>query len=213
MLRAFIFDLDGTLYLKNSELYQAMSALIRKWFKTHLKISDKDMNGFYDQMKQTFPNVLEAIQSFGLSLDCYHREVFGTLEPDNYLCEDKELQHVLHNLYGNKFLVTQSSLVHAEKVLRALGISQFFPEIYTPERNWNTYRKVDVYQRICKEQGLLSEEVCVVGDNYTVDIEPARDAGFSCILISENDRDDVCTISSVIHLLGLPIISRIERSG
>lgn len=212
MIQTFIFDLDGTLYPKNSDLYLIMSSLITKWFKTYLKVSNDDFIEFYENMKQNYPNPLEAIQVFGLSTASYYQEVFKGINPKHYLLEDVDVKYTLSRLLGKKFLVTLSSRGHAEKVLQALSVNQYFSEIYNPGVNWHTYHKIDVYEKIRKECKLSANEICVIGDDYAVDIETAKNAGYSCVLVSKNKHMTVPTISTIRQLLSLNNISNtLER--
>ena len=76
MIRAFIFDLDGTLYSQSSDLYMTISSLIKSWFERNLTIYNVDFVEFYENMKRDYPNPLGAIQAFGLNVTSYYKEVF-----------------------------------------------------------------------------------------------------------------------------------------
>lgn len=199
MIRAFIFDLDGTLYQRNSSLYLAMSSSVTRWFKTHLSV-DGDFEIFYEKMKRDYPSPLEAIQAFGFSVASYHQEVFEEIDSKHYLLEDAGVKRTLSSLRSKKFLVTLSSRSHVERVFRALGVGQYFSGIYTPGVNWHTCHKIDAYESIRKECDLLPQEICVIGDNYAVDLEAAKTAGYSCILVSEEQHSVVPTVRALRQL-------------
>jgi len=198
MIRAFIFDLDGTLYPKSCLLYFEMSRLIKNWFLIQLKIGEREAVEFFDGLKLAYPNALEAIQAYGLSLPSFHRFVFGGLSPDEHLREDREIQRLLSILSGQKFLVTFSSHDYSLRVLRVIGVDQFFSEIYNPGVNWFTCQKIDAYETIRIKYGLRPEEICIVGDNYEVDLRRAKEMGYGCVLISEG-REKV-SVPSITQL-------------
>ena len=200
MIRAFIFDLDGTLYPRSNSLYCAMSALIRNWCKSQLRISDEDAGRFFEVLKHAYPSALEAIQEYGLSLKSFHECVFGNLNPSVYLKEDKNLQWIFSKLSGKKFLVTLSSREYSKRVLGVLGVRQRFSGIYNPGVNWHTCRKVDAYEAIRLKCRLIPSEVCIVGDNYEVDLKVAHAEGYQCVLLSDSDGE-VPTIKSIEKLL------------
>ena len=199
MKQIFIFDLDGTLYPRSNGLYFAMSSLIRDWFKNQLNISDTNADRFFDDLRRTHPSALEAIQEYGLSLPSFHSYVFGKLNPDAYLVENKRLQLMLGGLAGDKFIVTLSSREYSERVLRVLGISHCFSEIYNPGTNWHTSLKIDIYEEIRKNCGLFPGEICIVGDNYEVDLETAYNKGYRCVLLS-GKKGKIQTIRNIENL-------------
>lgn len=189
MIKGFIFDLDGTLYQRSNMLYKKMSLMIRQWFIDRLKVKDCDENIFFDELKVSYPSALQAIEKFNLDVHSFHECVFSKLEPELYLCKDENLISTLSSLSGRKFLVTLSSQNYSEKVMEILGIRKFFSEIYNPGVNWHTSQKIDVYDVICKKYNFLPNEVCVVGDNYIVDLKDAHNKGYICVLIDNTYRE------------------------
>jgi FMN phosphatase YigB (HAD superfamily) len=181
-----------------------MSALIQGWFKSQLRISDECADRFFETLRHTYPSALEAIKEYGLSLKSFHRCVFGNLNPSLYLKEDKNLQWIFSRLPGNKFLVTLSSRDYSERVLGVLGVRQHFSGIYNPGVNWHTCRKIDAYEAIRLKCGLLPSEVCIVGDNYEVDLKSARLERYLCVLLSDSDGE-VPTIKNIEKLLDVII--------
>ena len=85
MIKAIIFDLDGTLYPRTSSLYLSMSSSIRWWFQSQLEMDDTSFNRYFEQMKVAYPNPLGAIRALGLSLHFFHGLVFGRLNPEDHL--------------------------------------------------------------------------------------------------------------------------------
>jgi FMN phosphatase YigB (HAD superfamily) len=185
-----------------------MSALIRNWFKSQLRISDECADRFFETLRYTYPSALEAIEEYGLSLKSFHRCVFGNLKPNLHLKKDKNLQRTFSKLLGKKFLVTLSSEEYSKRMLEVLGVGQHFSGIYNPGVNWHTCRKVDVYEAIRHEYGLFPSEICIVGDNYVVDLEAAYKEGYVCVLLSDS-HGGVIAINSIEKLPG--IIDKIQQ--
>ncbi len=200
MIKAFIFDLDGTLYPKANPLYKAMSSLIKQWFQNQLQVRDEDINEYYELLKQIHPSPLGAIQAFGLSVASYHKTVFEGLTPEHHLTEDTSIQEVLSKLPGKKFLVTLSSQEYAVKVLNVLGVSQYFSDIYIRGLNWHTCNKLDAYEAIREANGWRSAEVCVVGDDLLVDLKDAQAAGYWYVMVSDIQLSGIKTISTLAEL-------------
>jgi len=201
MIKGFIFDLDGTLYQRSNMLYREMSSLIRQWFINQLEVKECDADIFFNKLKILYPSALQAVKEFNLNVHSFHECTFDKLKPELYLHEDKNLIHVLSSLSGKKFLVTLSSKKHSEKVMKILGVKKFFSEIYIPDVNWYTYRKIDVYDMICKKYNLLPNEICVIGDDYTVDLEDACGKGYMCVLINNVCNKEIKSIQNINSLL------------
>lgn len=205
MIQAFIFDLDGTLYPRTNPLYQSMSARIRQWFQEQLRIHSEDMDEYYEWLKRTYPSPFDAIEQFGLSVASYHAEVFGELDPELSLNEDIDLCESLKQLPGQKFLVTQSSREHAERVLKVLNVCQCFSEIYVYGLNWHSRRKIDAYEMIRQRNGWTPAQVCIIGDNLIVDLHDAHTIGYSCVAVSDCStigNPSVQSIREIPTLLG-----------
>src|SRR3989344_4050516 len=204
MIKAFIFDLDGTLYPKTNALYREMSSLIRQWFQNQLYIRDEDMERYYERLNRTHPSPLGAIHALGLSLVSFHREVFGRLAPERHLVEDTLLQEVFSRLSGEKFIVTLSSRQHALKVLDTLRVSQYFSDIVVQGVNWRTRSKLDAYEAIRKSNKWLPSEMCVVGDDPAVDLKEAYTVGYRCVAVSYDRQPS--GIGSIDTILKLPSV-------
>lgn len=203
MNQAFIFDLDGTLYPRDSEFYRIMSARIRQWFKEQLAIHDEDMDAYYEWMRRTYPNPFDAIDSLGLSVITYHVNVFDELKPEKYFMEDLVLREALESLSGAKFVVTQSSHGHAVRMLKALGVYHCFSDIYVRNVNWHTSKKLDAYDAIVLKYGLEPKTTIVVGDNPVIDLQAALAAGYRCIAISDHPVAGMQIVRSVPEILTL----------
>ncbi|PIS35008.1 MAG: hypothetical protein COT36_04635 [Parcubacteria group bacterium CG08_land_8_20_14_0_20_38_56] len=194
---AIIFDLDGTLYPRNSPLYQSMSLLIRQWFRIQLGTDDTD---HYERMKRMYPSPLEAIQVFELDIASFHKDVFDRLNPELYLTENTKLQNLLELLPGKKFVVTLSSYKYAERVLKILGVRHFFSDIIVNSGSWHTSTKIDAYETIRQTNNWKPTEIYVVGDDPYVDLQDAYVAGYRCINVSDS-----------IKLLGITTINTLDE--
>jgi len=211
MTKAIIFDLDGTLYSRTSSLYQLMSSSIRIWFQSQLRMNDATFNGYFEQMKRLYPSPLEAIQAHGLDIHSFHESVFDGLVPAAHLAPDEKLRIMLEELSAQKFIVTFASCQHTHAVLQALGVKTSFSGIVVPDEKWTATSKLMAYETIREENGWLTEEVCVVGDDIHTDLLDARAAGYQCVLVSGSAQaPDIECIKS-IHELETIIRKRLDR--
>lgn len=83
-------------------------------------------------------------------------------------------------------VVTTDNKEITHKCLETLGIEKLFDKIYTDDGNTPT--KPDPYcaTDFCKSNAIKPENTVMVGDTVT-DVEFARNAGISVVIIAEND--------------------------
>jgi hypothetical protein len=94
-------------------------------------------------------------------------------------------------------LVTQSSREHAERVLKALNVRQFFSGIYVYGLNWHSRRKIDAYEMIRQRNGWKPAQMCVIGDNLIVDLQDAYTIGYTCVAVSDCPTIGISSVKSI----------------
>jgi|GEM_PF-514833 len=206
MIKAYIFDLDGTLYPRTNPLFASMSALMKRWFQSQMQISDEKFDDWYEWQKSKYPTPLKAIEAFGLNVVSFHWEVFGRLCPEMYLTKNIALHYMLNKLIADKFIVTLSLYEHAIRVLNVLGIRDCFSGILVHGRNWHTNSKLDAYETVRRENGLISAEICVIGDNPRIDLLEASEEGYRCVAVYSSES--LPGIQSIPDIIDLPAITR-----
>lgn len=200
MIKAIIFDQDGTLYPKESKLYKYTSSLTQNWVKSSLKLNQIQLEKIYTMLKQEFPNPFDGFQYLGLTINDYHDNVFNQVNCDLFIEVDNRLINILEKIKIPKYIVTLSSKAFSEKLLATLQLDTLFEKTYLVSDYKNSNNKLLIYEEIRKNLNLKHSEVCIIGDNYMVDLEDAKMKGYMCILISKEIISDVVTIPSIYSL-------------
>ena len=78
-----IFDLDGTLYPRESTLYLQISDRTRAFILSQSNMPDPGDS--FEQLKQRFPNPIALVRCRGWDLTQYFEAVFGGLDPPGRL--------------------------------------------------------------------------------------------------------------------------------
>ncbi|MHA1873834.1 MAG: HAD family hydrolase [Candidatus Heimdallarchaeaceae archaeon] len=187
MIKAYIFDQDGTLYPKNSELTDALRERTKEWISESLGITREEVNAIYAQLPKEFPHAYHGFLSLGLSPEEYHREVFDKVDPALFLIEDKRLVTLFSRIPVPKFVVTLASLGYSERLQQRLGVYDSIEKTISAIEHPPTYSKAEAYELIRGNLGITAEEICVIGDNLSTDILPAVENGFKGILVDSSN--------------------------
>jgi putative hydrolase of the HAD superfamily len=161
----WIFDLDNTLYPSHCDLFKQMdvkmSAFIgrlldvdpvtaRKIQKGYLHAHGTTLNGLMHEHKINPDHFLDYVHDLDLSP-----------VPPN-----PELAASLGRLPGQKYVFTNGSVAHAEKVMDRLGVSECFDGIfdiaaadYVPKPNHETYERFLKHYDVDPDRSVMFEDI------------------------------------------------------
>ena len=102
--------------------------------------------------------------------------------PGSYALLEMLLRHGV-----TPYLASGTDEVYVLKEAHLLGVDRFFgPHIYGAQREYKTFSKKMVIERIIRENGLRGEELIGFGDGY-VEIENIREAGGYAVGVASNE--------------------------
>lgn len=198
-LRAFIFDIDSTLYTNQAYAFEQVDCQVRQFAKERGITADearrmvadyrKKFAAEHDGSKVSLGNTLLA---FGVPIEQsvqWRREL---LEPADFLGRDEKLIEELKNLQQKYQLicVTNNPVLPARKTLDAIGVSEFFPEIVGLDTCFKSKPSLEPFEtaveRLSKSARteIKAENCLAVGDRYDMDIKLPLEMGMGGILVS-----------------------------
>ena len=198
-LRAFIFDIDSTLYTNQAYAFEQVDCQVRQFAKERGITADearrmvadyrKKFAAEHDGSKVSLGNTLLA---FGVPIEQsvqWRREL---LEPADFLGRDEKLIEELKNLQQKYQLicVTNNPVLPARKTLDAIGVSEVFPEIVGLDTCFKSKPALEPFEtaveRLSKSAGteIKAENCLAVGDRYDMDIKLPLEMGMGGILVS-----------------------------
>ena len=204
IIKSYIFDQDGTLYPDENTLSKMLRDKTKKWIKKELNLSDKEIEKLYDSLPKRYANPFDGFISLGLTIKGYYEEVFEKVNPFEYVERDETLIKTLNDISADKFIVTLASKNYSLKLQKALGIDTLINETLFMIDFYPETSKSVAYNNIAKRKQLNPAEICVVGNNFDVDILPAIENGFQSILVGKSK-----SCYSGIHV---PIIYQISKT-
>lgn len=184
MLQCLLFDLDNTLYPRELGIFDRV--VERIWDYLTLRMGFEE--GRAAELRK------EYIRKYGSTLRGLM--IHHHIDPDDYLdyvhdvgvenilAPNPSLQKLLRSLPFQKALFTSSHRPHAVKVLRCLGVEEYFPFIfditltgYIPKPN------LEPYQQVLRTLS-VSGERCVMIEDVAANLEPAKSLGMTTVLVS-----------------------------
>lgn len=186
-IKMIIFDQDGTLYPRSHDLFKYTRKKTKNWISQKLNIGTEEVDKIYKTLAQKYPNPYLGFESLGCSVNEYMSEVFDKIEPKELLDFNPILYEYFEKSKLRKALVTLASPQYTIKLQKVLKLINFYDEILYV-KDFKTYNKKECYQKIAKDFNLKYNEICVIGDSFENDINPAKELGCKTIWISENSE-------------------------
>lgn len=204
--KCLIFDQDGTLYPAESLLGGELRARTKQWIAAKLGLTDENIDSFYASLSIRHQNPFIGFESVGASVAEYHQEVFDKIQIDEYLNFDIELVNLFKLIPVPKFIVTFASPSYSRQLQERLGIKDFIADTLFVRDYSPLYSKESCYRKIRSKLRLETSDMCVIGDNFYLDVLPGLNMGCRSVHISKKSfSKSASTISSIYDLQNLLI--------
>ena len=181
-VQAWIFDLDNTLYPRASNLFAQVDQRIRTYVGRLLSIdeaeADRIQKGFYRDHGTTLRGLMLHHQvDPDEFLEFVHDIDHTAVQPDPALCR------AITRLPGKKYIFTNGSRRHAEKVAERLGFTSHFEDIFDivaadlvpkPER--------ETYERFVRRFGIEPERAAMFED-LARNLSVPKEVGMVTVLV------------------------------
>lgn len=170
MIKLIIFDLDGVLYDSKEIHFESLNKAISEHEPKYL-ISKKDHLNIYDGLPtNTKLELLTRNKGLPkeLHIKIWESKQKYTLEMLNKISKDTELQKIMQELKSNGIKIaccSNSITITIEKILRNLGIFDYFDFIQANEDVKFPKPYPEMYWNTMLEFGLLPSETAVIEDS------------------------------------------------
>ena len=185
MKKAFIYDLDNTIYAVSSIskiLFADLFALIE---------NSTEHNGNIEGIKhelQRRPYQLVAKEfGFSESLTQAGFDLLNIMSYDDAIHPFPDYGEILL-LEGDRFLVTTGFTKLQWSKIRGMQIEQHFLEIHIVDPSNSSRTKRDVFADIIERHGYTIAEVVVIGDDPKSEISAAQQLGIEAVLVDKTSQ-------------------------
>jgi len=185
-----LFDLDNTMYPKNSGVMEAISRRISAYMVERLGM-DKALVW---QLRPRYWN------EYGTTLRGLYVE--SGIDPEDYLsyvhdfsvgemlAPNAELDRVLDSLPWRKVILTSASSEHAHRVLTALDVRQHFERIFgIRETGYVCKPHPSAYHTVLDSLGVSAEDSMMLDDSIA-NLRAASTLGMTTVLVGSVDDAD-----------------------
>ncbi|KAJ7240998.1 hypothetical protein O6H91_13G028100 [Diphasiastrum complanatum] len=130
----FLFDLDDTLYPRNSGLQDACRQNIEEFMVEKLGVDESVVGDLCNHLYKSHGTTMAGLQATGFEFDFdeFHNYVHGRL-PYERLHPDHKLRDLLLSLPQKKIIFTNADKLHALRVLSKLELQDCFEDIISFE--------------------------------------------------------------------------------
>jgi putative hydrolase of the HAD superfamily len=181
--RAWVFDLDNTLYPATSALYDVVGERMTAHIMRAVGI-DADRALFLREayLHSHGATVIGLAEAHGVDARAFLADVHD-VDYTQLLTPDPELNDLIARLAGPKIVFTNGGGGHALNALRALGLEGHFDAVYDIEAVGLAPKPTQrAYERLIAAAGIEPANSVFVEDTLR-NLEPAHALGFTTVLV------------------------------
>ena len=182
-----IYDLDDTLYNKTEELGDILDTTMAEAlvYDLGLKMDIDEVKKLVTQSYKIYRDVGEIFyQNYGIQpkdlFIAYHRR-----KPVERIIPYHNLLSKIEKVPAEQFIFTASDRYASEKILKHLGLFEFFKDRYYSVEDFGVYKKnedAQVYKDFCQKINVNPKDCVFVDDSYS-NLEFAKEAGMTTVRI------------------------------
>ncbi len=187
-IKGWVFDLDNTLYPASQNLFAQIDKRMTAFIGEALEVEREEAYRLQKQFLGEYGTTLAGLMNKhgmppGPFLDFVHDIDVSVLDPDPHLDE------ALSALPGKKFIFTNGTVGHAERVMGRLGVAHHFEDIfdivagdYLPKPNPEIYPAM-------LERFQLAPQSTAFFEDMARNLTPAHALGMTTVLVADSGED------------------------
>ncbi|KAF9336153.1 hypothetical protein BG006_009564 [Podila minutissima] len=194
--RVFFFDIDNTLYPKDSGIPDLMKEKIEHYFRSAGIDHDDGIvvhHFIYDPSFQQLSYryyIDYGLAIRGLVLHHPDEKVDGALPLEEILQENIPLRDMIKSMnIEKKWLYTNAGKQHAERVVKFLGLEGLFDGLTYCDYNDKAFTckpDADSFRKAMREAGVVHASNCYFVDDSAANCDKAMDIGWTAVHVADD---------------------------
>ncbi len=185
-MRYILFDMDETLYPKETGLMDAVSERISRYMELRLGVDPSQIEGLRAEYYRRYGTTMRGLMvNYQIDPEDYLAFVHD-IPVEEYIAADPALAEMLAGIELEKDIFTNASLEYVHRILDCLGVRGYFHRIFDI-RALNYIGKPDLraYIRVLKALDTVGGE-CLIVDDRPRNLEPAKELGMTTVLVGDD---------------------------
>jgi len=202
---AWIFDLDNTLHNARPHIFPHISRAMTAYLQAHLGLDEAAAGELRRHYWKRYGATLLGLMRHHATDPrhfLWHTHQFPDLE--RMLVQEPQLRATLTRLPGRKFVFSNAPVHYSRAVLRALGVTDLFDDVFSIEHA--RFRpKPDSYGflRLCRTNHLKPRR-CIMVEDSLENLRTARSLGMRTVWVTRAARAPEYVDVKVANLMQLP---------
>jgi len=204
LIRAVVFDLDGTLYV-SPEYAATIQSAAAAYMAGVLHMEVVDVCSLMDATRKRLAEERGTVQTLsavctelGGDIRDLHAFFENILLPEEFLVRDSRVTELIERLNRrfDLYIYTNNSRVMTKRILEQLGLSRNFKRIFAIDDSWRSKPDGTILEQVLTSTGFQASEVLFVGDRYDVDLRLPEQKG--CPIYLSQSVDQLLRLGEVL---------------
>ena len=188
MFRFLIFDLDETLYPRQTGLMQEIGVRINRYLIENLHLPQDQANELRKRYYNQHGTALRGLVVERPDVDPEdYLHFVHDIRLIDYIGPDPALAEMLRSIPLTKVIFTNATVEHAQNVLNILGIADQFADIIDVRRvEYVSKPNAEAYERLLDILQARGDE-CILIEDAARNLLPGKGLGMTTILVDSDD--------------------------
>ena len=200
-----IFDLDDTIYLPNSGLWDLIGERIFAFMRQNLPdVPDEGIEPLRDRLLKQYGTTLRGLhEERGIDVQAYLDYVHD-IDLSAMLKPDVDLRRFLNHSPQKKYIFTNASQSHAENVLTQMDLLDLFDGI-TGVGDVQPYCKPmpEAFLMMLQHFGIIDPSTCLYADDNLPNLVTAQELGMLPLYVGQKQGHGFIQVERLVDLEAL----------
>jgi putative hydrolase of the HAD superfamily len=183
-------DLDETIYPKSHGLWQFISERINQFIVHHLQITMQEAQELRTQYLDSYGTTLNGLLNHHDIDPIEYLDYVHDIPVEMTIQSEPELRTTLMQLSTKKYIFTNASIQHANRVLKHMDLLDLFDGIIDIlALEFTNKPRKEAYEKALSLSGYPDPKNCILIDDRVANLVPAKEMGITTVLVGEEVQD------------------------